>query len=447
MRRGSPGLSVFFCTFVLAGGSAISTAQTTASIFGVVTDETGAVVAGARIQATNTLTNEIRRTTTNEIGNYSLPDLAVGVYSVRVESDGFKTAVFEGIELSLNRNARVNAQLSVGALAEQVKVTGDAPLIETTTNEMGGLVDQKRIVDLPLNGRNTLSLVSLVPGAANLVTGNAQGFQENKVAINGQRQEDSSWLLDGGNNTSPLRNYGNDVPNPDAIQEFRVITNNYEAQYGHVTGGVVNVVTRSGTNEFHGSRLRVPAKPFAKRPELLPGDDDRSRTEPVRRHGRRSGDQEIRPSSSAAFRPTGSEPPRSRIRRWCRPPRSVTAISPALTDVKGNLIAVNDPRTGRPFPGNIIPADRLSKVAQNYLKAATPLPNAPQLGVHGIQQSASAPSDSTQLMAKADHIFSERHKLTGAYFWNDHATGQRFLNSTRLDPAHAGRPRPERQPA
>src|SRR6185437_4308370 len=115
---------------------------------------------------------ETRRTETNEVGNYSLPDLALGVYTVRVELDGFKTSVFEGIELSLNRNARINAQLALGTLSEQVKVTGDAPLVESTTNEMGGLIDQKRVVDLPLNGRNTLSLVSLVPGAENLVTGN-----------------------------------------------------------------------------------------------------------------------------------------------------------------------------------------------------------------------------------------------------------------------------------
>src|SRR5436190_23003914 len=97
--------AVLFCMFLLGGGRSIVSAQTTASIFGAVTDETGAVVAGARIQATNTLTNEIRRTTTNEVGNYSLPDLSLGVYAVRIEFEGFKTALFDGIELSLNRNA------------------------------------------------------------------------------------------------------------------------------------------------------------------------------------------------------------------------------------------------------------------------------------------------------------------------------------------------------
>ena len=228
-------------------------AQTTASIYGTVTDESGAVVAGATIQAINTLTNELRRTAANEVGSYNSPDLPLGVYRIRVENQGFKAAIREGIGLSLNRNARVDIRLAVGALTERVNVVGDAPLVETTTNEMGGLVDRRRVVDLPLSGRNTLGLINLVPGAQKLETGNAQGFVENKANINGQRMEDSNWLLDGGDNTSPLRNYGNDVPNPDAIQEFRVISNNYGAEYGRSAGAVVNVITKSGSNELHGS--------------------------------------------------------------------------------------------------------------------------------------------------------------------------------------------------
>src|SRR5512140_1864672 len=228
-------------------------AQITASIFGSVTDETGSVLVDAKVRATNTLTNEVRDTVTNQLGYYSFPELPVGVYTVQAELGGFKTAVREGIALSLNRNARVDVRLAVGALTERVNVVGDAPLVETTTNEMGGLVDRRRVVDLPLSGRNTLGLINLVPGAQKLETGNAQGFVENKANINGQRMEDSNWLLDGGDNTSPLRNYGNDVPNPDAIQEFRVISNNYGAEYGRSAGAVVNVITKSGSNELHGS--------------------------------------------------------------------------------------------------------------------------------------------------------------------------------------------------
>jgi hypothetical protein len=414
---------VWLCTF-----GTPAEAQTTASIYGTVTDESGAIVAGAAIQATNTLTNELRRTTTNEVGSYSFPDLAVGVYRIRVENQGFKAAIREGIELSLNRNARIDVQLSVGTLAEQVSVTGDAPMVEATTNEMGALVDQRRVVDLPLNGRNTLSLVSLAPGVGNLVTGNAQGFQENKVVINGQRQEDSTWLLDGGNNTSPLRNYGNDVPNPDAIQEFRVITNNYEAQYGRVVGGVVNVVTKSGTNAFHGSLFE-----FLRNRSLNARNFFQPTTTALvqNQFGGAAGGPVIK---NKTFFFGSFQAYRQRTAAFQNSALVPTAAERAgdfsgLTDKNGNLIAIKDPLTGQPFAGNIIPSNRVSQVAQNYLKLAVPLPNAPQLGIHGIQQSASQPSDSTQYLAKVDHIFSEKHKLAAAYFLNDHASGQRFINS------------------
>ncbi|MGA2271119.1 MAG: carboxypeptidase-like regulatory domain-containing protein [Bryobacteraceae bacterium] len=403
-------------------------AQTTASIFGTVTDESGAVVVGAKIQATNTLTNELRRTATNEVGNYNFPDLAIGVYIIRVESQGFKTAIREDIALSLNRNARVDVQLSVGAIAEEVRVTADAPILETTTNAMGTLVDQKRVVDLPLNGRNVLSLVSLVPGAEALVTGNAQGFQENKVNINGQRQEDSSWLLDGGNNTSPLRNYGNDVPNPDAIQEFQVITNNYEAQYGRVVGGVVDVVTKSGTNEFHGSLFE-----FLRNRSLNARNFFQATTTPLvqNQFGGVFGGPVIK---NRTFFFGSFQGYRQRTAAFQNSALVPTAAERAgdfsgLTANNGNLIVIKDPLTGQPFPNNIIPSSRVSQVAQNYLKLSTPLPNAPQLGAHGFQQNASQPTDYTQYMAKVDHVFSERHRLTAAYFLNDHAQGQRFLNS------------------
>jgi hypothetical protein len=420
--------SIVCWALVFAGGATIAGAQTTASIFGTVTDESGATVVGANIQATNTLTNELRRTVTNEVGEYNFPDLAVGLYKVRVENRGFKTAIHEGIELSLNRNARVDVQLSVGQLAEQVRVTADAPLVETTTNEMGALVDQKRIVDLPLNGRNTLSLISLVPGAENLVTGNAQGFQENKVNINGVRQEDSTWLLDGGRNMSPLRNYGNDVPNPDAVQEFRVITNNYEAQYGNVEGAVVNVVTKSGTNEFHGSLFEflrnrsLNARNFfqATTTALVQNQFGGAFGGPVIKNKTFFfGSVQAYRQATAAFQNSALAP---------------TAAERAgdfsvLTGKTGALTVITDPLTGQPFPGNIIPTSRLSPIAENYLKLAIPLPNSPALGPNGLQQIGGTPTDYAQYLAKVDHIFSERHKLTGGYFLDDHSQAQRFLNS------------------
>ena len=408
-------------------------AQITASIFGSVTDETGAVLVAAKIRAVNTLTNEVRDTVTNQLGYYSFPELPVGVYTVQAELGGFKTAVREGIALSLNRNARVDIRLAVGALTERVNVVGDAPLVETTTNEMGGLVDRRRVAELPLSGRNTLGLINLVPGAQRLETGNAQGFVENKANINGQRMEDSNWLLDGGDNTSPLRNYGNDVPNPDAIQEFRVISNNYGAEYGRSAGAVVNVITKSGSNELHGSAFEflrnraLNARNFFQLTTLplvqnqfggtLGGPVVKNKTFFFATY--QSYRQRTRDFRNSALVPTAAE-------RTGDFSRSV--------DRAGKLITIKDPNTGQAFPGNVIPTARLSPVAQNFLKLAIPLPNYPQTGPNGLYQTAGTGSNNTQWLAKIDHQFSERHKLSGAYFWSDSVQNQRFVQE--IDFAH-----------
>jgi Carboxypeptidase regulatory-like domain len=426
---------VLIWALLLGGGVPTAVAQTAASIFGTVTDDSGAVVSGAKILATNTLTNEVRNTTTNEVGNYTFPELPVGVYRILVEREGFKSAVREGIELSLNRNARVSVQLSLGSVTERISVTGDAPLVETSTNEMGGLVDQKRVADLPLNGRNTQSLVSLIPGMENLQTGNSQGFQENKVVANGQRAEDSSFLLDGGDNTSPLRNYGNDVPNPDAIQEFRVITNNYSAEYGRTVGAVVNIVTKSGTNQFGGTLFE-----FLRNRSFNARNFFQAATTPLvqNQFGGTFGGPVIKNktfffASVEAFRRRTSAFNNSAL---------VPTVAQragdfsANVDRNGKLIVIKDPLTGQAFPNNTIPTNRLSPVAQNYLKLAVgslqpiPLPNAPQFGPNALTQQVAAPTDNKRYLFKGDHLFSEKHKLTGSYFWSNIADGARFLTAT-----------------
>jgi hypothetical protein len=415
------------CAFTFAALSAATLgAQTTASILGTVTDDSGAVIAGAQVRAVNTLTNETRSTVTNELGYYSFPELPVGVYTVQAEREGFKTAVREGITLSLNRNARVDMRLALGALTERVNVFADAPLVETTTNEMGSLVDQRRVAELPLNGRNTLSLISLVPGAQRLETGNAQGFVENKANVNGQRMEDSNWLLDGGDNTSPLRNYGNDVPNPDAIQEFRVITNNYGAEYGRTAGAVVNVITRSGTNQFHGTAFE-----YLRNRALNARNFFQTSTLPLvqNQYGGTLGGPVIRNKTFFFGTYQGFKRRTTDFRNSALVPTAAERSGDfsQSVDRAGKPITVKDPRTNQPFPGNLIPTARLSPVAQNFLKLAIPLPNYPATGPNGLYQTASKGSDNNQWLAKLDHQFSDRHKLSGAYFWSDSVEHQRFV--------------------
>lgn len=395
--------------------------QTTASIYGSVTDSSGAVVAGAKIEATNTLTNEIRTTVAGNAGSYNLPELPVGPYRLRIERDGFKTEILDGIELALNQNAMVNVQLTIGAVSEQVNVTDDAPQLEATTNEMGNVVDQKRVVDLPLNGRNTLSLVSLVPGASALTTTNSQGFSTNASSINGQRPEDSNWLLDGGDNTSPLRNYGNNVPNPDAVEEFRVITSNYDAQYGRSVGGVINVITKSGSNEFHGSLFE-----FLRNRSLNARNFFQATTTPLvqNQYGGSFGGPIIKNKTFFFFSPQWYSQRTAAFQN--------SALVPTAAERNGdfsNAPTIKDPLTGQPFPNNIIPSSRVSPIAQAYLNLAIPLPNAPQLGPNALVQSASQPTDETQYLMKVDQIFSEKHKLSASLFLDSNSQNQQFLNS------------------
>ena len=413
---------LYICLLLLAVGSAVqAVAQTTASIYGTVTDTPGAVVAAAKIEATNTLTNEIRTTVAGDAGSYNLPELPVGPYRLRIEREGFKTEIRGGIELSLNQNAQVNVQLTVGAVSEQVNVTDDAPQLEATTNEMGNVVDQKRVVDLPLNGRNTLSLVSLVPGASALTTTNSQGFSTNTASINGQRPEDSNWLLDGGDNTSPLRNYGNNVPNPDAVEEFRVITSNYDAQYGRSVGGVINVITKSGSNEFHGSLFE-----FLRNRSLNARNFFQATTTPLvqNQYGGSVGGPIIKNKTFFFFSPQWYSQRTAAFQN--------SALVPTAAERNGdfsNAQTIKDPLTGQPFPNNIIPSSRVSPIAQAYLNLAIPLPNAPQLGPNALVQSASQPTDETQYLMKVDQIFSEKHKLSASLFLDHNSQYQQFLNS------------------
>ncbi len=430
MRRdGQPTITT--CGVLLLAGAlfialtSLSHAQTTAAIFGTVTDSSKGVLPGAAITATNTLTNESRTTETNEIGYYNLPSLSLGVYTVRAEMPGFKTTVHSGIELSLNRNARVDIELPVGEVSEVVSVSGDAPLVESTTNEMGALIDTRRVEQLPLNGRNPLSLVSLVPGAQELKVINEQGYQNNKVVMNGARPEESAWLLDGGANNTPLRNYGQDVPNPDALQETRVISNNYSAEYGSSVGAVVNIVTRSGSNEFHGSAFE-----FVRDRSLTAMNFFEHSKTPLKQHqfGGTFGGPIIKDktfffASVQSFRRdtetfnNGAVVPTSAERGG--------DFSKSV-DKKGKPLVIKDPLTGQPFSGAIIPSNRLNAVALSILDVMIPLPNDPARGPNALFARAETPIRNNQALGKVDHQLSTNHKLSAAYFWSNNSQIARF---------------------
>ena len=228
----------------------------TGTILGNVSDSSGAAVPGATVIATNVDTQLSRDTTTDESGQYALRLLPLGNYKVEVTLTGFKTFSQTGILLEVGRTARIDATIEPGSVAESVSVVGNAPLIETTESSISRTVGQNEVLNLPLVNRDLYSLLSITGGVTSNDNSNSLGGPEQLTTINGSQKAQIgsvNFQLDGGNNTAGLRGTGNPAPNPEAVQEFRVITNNYAAEYGRYPAGVIDVVTKSGTNQLHGA--------------------------------------------------------------------------------------------------------------------------------------------------------------------------------------------------
>src|ERR1035438_9517134 len=231
-------------------------AQTTTTLYGAVTDKSGAIVPGAEVTATNIDTNFTRNVKTNPEGQYRLEFMPIGNYRVEVSATGFKKSVQKGITLDINVMARVDASLDVGTMTDEIDVTATAPTVNTDNAQIGRTVENAEITTLPIVGRNVYTLLQLTPGVESSGNSIVLGYPEQRTMINGGVDGGAgsvNYYLDGGNNMTGLRNTGNIAPNPDAVEEFRVVTNSYSAEYGRFASGVVNIITRSGTNQFHGS--------------------------------------------------------------------------------------------------------------------------------------------------------------------------------------------------
>ncbi|BDC52565.1 hypothetical protein F183_A48800 [Bryobacterales bacterium F-183] len=238
------------------GLASLVPAQTTSNILGTVTDPAGAAVPNAKVTARNTGTNASKEATTDNEGRFRLPLLSIGSYDVTVEAQGFSKYQQSGITLRLNQDADLPIQLQVGAVSDTVTVSSDATLVNTTNAEVGVNFDVKRITELPLApNRNVLNLALSVAGVSQLSNGNS-GFADGGVSfsVNGARTRSNNFMLDGGDMVSPsVGGATQQVNNPDTVAEFRLITNQFLAEYGRAAGSVVNIVTKSGSNQFHGT--------------------------------------------------------------------------------------------------------------------------------------------------------------------------------------------------
>src|SRR5256712_10576166 len=250
---------LLLCLSILNG---IAAAQvTTGGISGTVKDSAGAVLPGVSIKLTNTDTGAPRCVIADEVGRYNAPQLPLGAYEITAELPGFQTAVRRGVTLTIGREAVVDFALQVGSVAQEVTVNAEAALVSTTNANLSYLVDDKKIRDLPLNGRNYTQLATLQPGVipilSDLSRNDVSGGHGLKMSIGGAQSTQNSFLMDG----QDVTDYSGQTPGSvagtnlgiDAIREFTITTNNYSSEYGLVAGGVMNAGTNSGTHRFHGS--------------------------------------------------------------------------------------------------------------------------------------------------------------------------------------------------
>ncbi|MGA2569353.1 MAG: carboxypeptidase-like regulatory domain-containing protein [Terracidiphilus sp.] len=245
------------CGFFAAAGLH---AQGYGTIGGTVTDPTGAVVASATVTASQPLTGRVTTVTTNKEGAYVFPALLPNAYTLSIAAPGFQVYTQKGIVLQADQALTVSVSLKVGSASQTVSVSADAQQVDTTTGTLSQVIDESRVVDLPLNGRNAASLITLVAGVVDATNegngvnqGNGKTFPAAVVtSSNGTLPNQENFLLDGGNNVDEMTNVNGPFPFPDALQEFSVQTSNYDAEYGQSAGAMVNIVTKSGGERFHG---------------------------------------------------------------------------------------------------------------------------------------------------------------------------------------------------
>src|SRR5271166_3045277 len=256
--------AAFAVAAVVVFASGFALASITGSISGVVTDATGAVVSGASVVAVDTQTGVRASVTTDTKGFYNLPSLAIGTYDLEIRLTGFKTYRKTGLVIDANSALRADATLDVGSATEHVDVTTDAVHVETQSTQMGEVITSKRIEAVPLNGRSYTDLLSLQPGVSPYTSSDTTtpgvsdrspsgGLNSGNQSVNGQRETANGFMVNGSNVEEGKNNGAAIIPNLDSISEFRIITNNFDAEYGNYSGGQINVVTKSGTNSFHGS--------------------------------------------------------------------------------------------------------------------------------------------------------------------------------------------------
>jgi hypothetical protein len=405
-----------FAGFVLLASSLAAQVRDTASIFGTVTDAQAAVVPGAQVVVTNIATGFSRNGTSDQSGGFVFNLLPVGTYSLTVEQTGFRKYDRRGILLQANENVRVDVALEVGSVQETVTVEALAYTVDTRAATLNHTVDSKRVIELPLNGRNPADLVLLAPGvnsgAANN-TGDVGGSAwrpagQKEVSINGSRNNNLRYTLDGGTNMDDLVNDNLDFPFPNAVQEFSAQTSNMGVELGGLSGGALNVVTKSGTNEIHGDVFW-----FIRNTELNASNFFSRQQDLLKRNqfGFTLGGPFIK---NKLFGFGGYQ--RLTIRQAPGDARDQTLTAAERRgDFSTNRIVLFDPLTnGQRFANNTIPSSRFSPAAVKLL-SLSPLPDPDGF----VRYSISLPQNGQQGIGKLDYVHSAKHSFVFRAFDSD----------------------------
>jgi hypothetical protein len=407
---GSLRALAFVAAFVLIPAAAPLLAQTfTGAISGSVKDSTESVIPGATVTLTNTRTGQVRTLVSGADGGFIFPALQPGEYQLDAELNGFTKKSLTGLILVVNQRLEVPVHLEVGQVSDTVSVVADSVLVNTSDPTVGQVIEEKRVVDLPLNGRDFVQLATLSAGVETRQT--TRGL----LATNGTRGNSLTFLFDGvdGNDANAI--FLSLTPSIEAVQEFKIQTSSYSAEFGRNAGAQINLVTKSGTNEFHGSvfefhrNAKMDAKNYfdpADQP-IPPFERNQFGTVvggPVRRNQmfflvNYEGTRMDKSLTALATVPTAAE--------------RMGDFSRTFNPTTGALIVVRDPQTGQPFPGNVIPPGRIDPTGRN-IAALYPEPN--RSGTQNFVSSPSQDFDADLMTLRLDYTLSAKDTIFGRYF-------------------------------
>jgi hypothetical protein len=394
------------------------------TIVGTAYDQSGAIVGGVEIILTNTQTQLRRSVVTDAAGNFTAPQLPVGVYKLSGSAASFKRQEVENITLLVNQTVRVDLRFQVGEVTEEVVVQASPVAVEGETSSVGQVIERERIVDLPLNGRNFMQLANISSGvvpaynARSATITNQSGREDLAVHVSGGRGDTNSYLLDGVEMRSSWFNSPSILISVDAAQEFKIQKNLFSGDYGQGSG-IVSMVTRSGGNDFHGSVYEFFRNDKLDAANFFDNFNNRPKS-PLRynQFGASAGGAIIKNRLFFFGNYEGFRNRRS---------STLTALVPTRAQLNGNLAglpstktvagvaAIVDPLTGQPFSGNVIPADRMSQIARNFVQyIPEPTPGFSVAGRNTVA-TRSRDRDDDQFTARLDYTLSEKDSFFGRY--------------------------------